>query len=455
MSTAMPARGPRMASGNLSKMEATSAGGSVDAQRSGWDFFLSYTAADVAWAVWIAWELETAGYRVLVQAWDFVPGSHWITRMQQGTVGAERTLAIVSQAYLGSVYGQQEWEAAFRVDPSGFIRKLIPVRVEDCDRPGLLGGVVSFDLFDCSPEVARQRLLSKVAESVAGRAKPESAPDFPGQPPARVTQVRPWETPQSPPRFPGGAAGPWPHLFSSEHVPGMAELTATNHQYEVGTTSYQHSDSRPQPRMIIQSGEPEQRADNKRSFSVSRVSPSINWDINRAGRGNGENTKIFHAHRRTYWLLFSVLLLLLLVVAVIAATPDVSVPSRIAAACGGATVFFFIYASARMARSPVRLEIGANGVQLFARSRTTWLPWRIIDRIEVIRVQGTPHVVAWIPDPKIFPTFDTLGGGPRYVPALGAVAVCPVGVMRASAREIRQALNTYYDGRHKFTGTGL
>ncbi len=36
------------------------------------DFFISYTGSDEAWATWVAHQLETAGYRVLIQAWDFV-----------------------------------------------------------------------------------------------------------------------------------------------------------------------------------------------------------------------------------------------------------------------------------------------------------------------------------------------------------------------------------------------
>ena len=35
-----------------------------------WDFFVSYTQADRAWAEWIAWILEEDHYRVLIQAWD-------------------------------------------------------------------------------------------------------------------------------------------------------------------------------------------------------------------------------------------------------------------------------------------------------------------------------------------------------------------------------------------------
>ncbi|MCH8289827.1 toll/interleukin-1 receptor domain-containing protein, partial [Candidatus Poribacteria bacterium] len=35
------------------------------------DFFVSYNRADRAWAEWIAWHLEEAGYTVVIQAWDF------------------------------------------------------------------------------------------------------------------------------------------------------------------------------------------------------------------------------------------------------------------------------------------------------------------------------------------------------------------------------------------------
>ncbi|MGH7505627.1 MAG: toll/interleukin-1 receptor domain-containing protein, partial [Longimicrobiales bacterium] len=32
------------------------------------DFFISYTGADVAWAEWIAWELEKEGFDCVLQA---------------------------------------------------------------------------------------------------------------------------------------------------------------------------------------------------------------------------------------------------------------------------------------------------------------------------------------------------------------------------------------------------
>jgi hypothetical protein len=45
------------------------------------DFFISYTGADLAWAEWIAWQLEEAGWTTILQAWDFAVGQNFILRM--------------------------------------------------------------------------------------------------------------------------------------------------------------------------------------------------------------------------------------------------------------------------------------------------------------------------------------------------------------------------------------
>jgi hypothetical protein len=76
-----------------------------------WDFFVSYTQADRAWAEWIAWLLEEDGSRVLVQAWDMVAGTNWISHMDQGVARAARTVAVLSPDYCSSVYGTAEWQA--------------------------------------------------------------------------------------------------------------------------------------------------------------------------------------------------------------------------------------------------------------------------------------------------------------------------------------------------------
>src|SRR5512144_82065 len=184
--------------------------GAVDAA-PGFDFFVSYTQADKAWAEWIAWVLEERGARVLVQAWDFVPGSNWISRMQDGVVGAARTIGVLSGAYLESVYGAAEWQVAWAADPLGQERKLLPVRVQDCARPGLLAGLVSGDLFGVTEDEARVRLHQLVDQARTGRAKPARAPAFPGRAvrgrPRFPTTLPPvWQVPARNPNFTGRLA---------------------------------------------------------------------------------------------------------------------------------------------------------------------------------------------------------------------------------------------------------
>ena len=80
------------------------------------DFFVSYTGADRRWAEWIAWVLEEAGHTVVLQAWDFRPGSNFVLAMQQAAEQAERTIAVLSPDFLASRFTAPEWAAAFARD---------------------------------------------------------------------------------------------------------------------------------------------------------------------------------------------------------------------------------------------------------------------------------------------------------------------------------------------------
>ena len=123
------------------------------------DFFISYNKADRAWAEWIAEELEKAGHSTVIQAWDFRPGSNFILEMQQGAADAARTIAVLSPAYLTSLFTQPEWSAAFAQDPTGKQRILLPIRVRECELKGLLPQIVYIDFVNADEPTARRRLL--------------------------------------------------------------------------------------------------------------------------------------------------------------------------------------------------------------------------------------------------------------------------------------------------------
>lgn len=138
------------------------------------DFFVSYNQADRGWAEWIAWHLEAAGYKAIIQAWDFRPGENFVLAMNRAASEARRTIVVLSPAFLAARFTQPEWAAAFAQDPTG--NKVLPVRVQDCNPGGLLGPIAFIDLVEQAEDAARAALLAGVRE---GRAKPTKAPSFP------------------------------------------------------------------------------------------------------------------------------------------------------------------------------------------------------------------------------------------------------------------------------------
>lgn len=174
-----------------------------------WDFFVSYQQDDREWAEWIAWQLEKAGHSVLFQGWDFVPGTNWIKLMQNGVSRSARVIAVLSPAYIGSVFGAAEWQAIWVHDPDGAERRVIPVRVAECERPGLLAGIVSIDLFGVPEPKALQRLQDAIQRALDGRAKPLRPPSFPAAAGITDTEGAPGSRPATSapgsgrPRFPG------------------------------------------------------------------------------------------------------------------------------------------------------------------------------------------------------------------------------------------------------------
>ena len=152
------------------------------------DFFVSYTGVDRPWAEWIAWELEDAGHRVVVQVWDMGAGSNFVLEMDDAARAAARTVAVLSPASLASAPCRAEWAAALREDFDGKQRKLIPVRVRDCDPRGVFGSVVYASVVGLSEQASREALLAAVSTD---RPKPAGAPGFPGHGDQRASGERP------------------------------------------------------------------------------------------------------------------------------------------------------------------------------------------------------------------------------------------------------------------------
>jgi len=179
------------------------------------DFFISYNKADKAWAEWIAWQLEAAGYTTIIQAWDFRPGSNWVLQMDKAIKQARRIMPVLSSFFLEALYTQPEWAAGFALDPTGEKGILVPARVGQCDLDGLLAQIVYVDLVGLHEHDAKSALINGVKD---GRLKPSEPVPFPGGVPLAESPA---------PRFPETSVAIWnvPHQRNPRFT-GREELLA-------------------------------------------------------------------------------------------------------------------------------------------------------------------------------------------------------------------------------------
>ncbi|MGF7236605.1 MAG: TIR domain-containing protein [Frankia sp.] len=153
----------------------------------GHDFLINYVTTDMPWAVWIGWNLERRGFRVVLDAWDRPPGSNVIKYMNESIAGTRHTIVVLSPEYLESSHVTY-WQAALLDDPDGAKKRLVPVRVAPCHPGGLMRGIPSLDLFDLDPDEARERLVRTASWVLDGGSiipslePPFLAPAVPGSP---------------------------------------------------------------------------------------------------------------------------------------------------------------------------------------------------------------------------------------------------------------------------------
>jgi len=163
--------------------------------------FISYTKADRQWAEWIGWILEEAGYSVTLDVWDFRPGHDFVQKMDEALKQCEKLIAVLSEDYLQADFTRPEWRSAFADDPQGEKRRLVFVRVRECQLDGLLKSRLYLDLVGASEATAKQDILAIWKD----RGKPDVEPPFPGENsrvtpssvefPTTAKQRRPWNIP--------------------------------------------------------------------------------------------------------------------------------------------------------------------------------------------------------------------------------------------------------------------
>jgi tetratricopeptide (TPR) repeat protein len=127
--------------------------------------FISRAGADADFAAVIGAMLESAGYAVTLQQWDFANRS-FVERMHAALAEGSRVVALLSPEYLRSEHCQAEWQNAIADDPLNNKSRLILMRVAECEPVGLLSGLAYWDLVPIREDrtLLREIVLEAVRE---------------------------------------------------------------------------------------------------------------------------------------------------------------------------------------------------------------------------------------------------------------------------------------------------
>jgi formylglycine-generating enzyme required for sulfatase activity len=147
------------------------------------DFTLGFTEADKAWAEWIIWVLESAGYTI-----EQIPSN----RIEAQTINGSHLIIFLSNSYQDT----QKLVTNFLNDQQNHDRRVLPIQLEPNGKLIIAAAVTPVHLINCDRTTAKQRLLE------AARSLP-----LPFNPPPQP----PFRKPQPP--FPGQLQG----LIQTKH----------------------------------------------------------------------------------------------------------------------------------------------------------------------------------------------------------------------------------------------
>ncbi len=163
------------------------------------DIFVSYTSQDRDWAFWIGQQLESLGHVARVHEWEISGGGDIFAWMEEHHDKAAHVLCVMSSSYLKAPYSALERRAAQWAAITQRPNFVLPVYIEPCTAPTLLGLIKRCDLHGLCEEEAEAQLVEYLKPAV----RPPGPVPFPG---ARKAASSGAFSPQTPIVFPGKTA---------------------------------------------------------------------------------------------------------------------------------------------------------------------------------------------------------------------------------------------------------
>ena len=137
--------------------------GAISADNGKIDFFISQAGADAQFAAAIGSILEGAGYRVVLQQWDFA-NRNFMECMHAALDSGARVIALISPGYFKSDHCMAEALNTIGHDPLNRNGRLIVMRIAECVPGGLFTALAYWDLVplrDHASRVARNRAAGR------------------------------------------------------------------------------------------------------------------------------------------------------------------------------------------------------------------------------------------------------------------------------------------------------
>src|SRR5882724_13358085 len=126
------------------------------------DYFISRRGTHAAVAQEVAQALKSVGVTSFSQDYDIATGENFVGKIHDALERCEHFIALLTSDYDSAPYTRMEWTSFIPVHvESGEKRRLIVIRLENCQPLGLLRGIVYADLVGVTdPQERRRRIIA-------------------------------------------------------------------------------------------------------------------------------------------------------------------------------------------------------------------------------------------------------------------------------------------------------